>query len=250
MKAVILAAGKGTRMGQLTRDMPKPMIPVAGKPVIEHIIRHIMRAGVTEFVVVTRYLGEKIEDYLGDGAEIGARIEYVRQSERYGTGAALLMAREMAGSEPVIMTYGDIITPTHNYSGALATFREKNGSAVMTLNWMDDPWRGGAVHVDESGKVCKIVEKPAKGQVTSHWNSAGIFVFRPVIFEYLAHLTPSPRGEYELPDAMNRMIDDGLAIYPYYLTGAWQDVGTVQDIAVAERILREENAEEGSRPSR
>lgn len=240
MKAVILAAGKGTRMGDITKNIPKPMIEVAGKPVIEHIICGLMSAGITEFILITRYLTEKIEAYLGNGSAMGAKISYVPQSDRYGTGAALLEAKSLTGGGPVLMTYGDIITPPANYAGALSTFAEKNGEAVITLNWMDDPWAGGAVHVDDdSGKVAKIVEKPPKGKVISHWNSAGIFVFKSVIFHYLEKLQPSPRGEYELPDALNAMVRDGLSVYPYYLQGRWQDVGRPEDIPVAEDIIKQ-----------
>lgn len=227
-------------MGALTRDVPKPMIEVAGRPVIEHIIQRIARAGISEFVIVTRYLAEMIQQRLGDGSVLGVKIDYVRQSDRYGTGAALEEARSYAAAGPLMMVYGDIITPAANYLGAFRVFREFSPSSVMTLNWMDDPWAGGAVHVDGSGLVSAVVEKPPKGQVASHWNSAGIFVFEPVIFDYLARLRPSARGEYELPDALNAMIRDGLQIRPYYLQGEWRDVGTPDDIAAAERILRQE----------
>ncbi|OFX13966.1 MAG: hypothetical protein A2Z18_05750 [Armatimonadetes bacterium RBG_16_58_9] len=242
MKAVILAAGKGTRMGDLTRNTPKPLIEIAGKPMIEHVIGYIVESGVSEFVLTTRYLSDKVRGCLGDGARLGARIQYVEQSGRYGTGAALLEARDIVGYDPVMMTFADIMTPAANYAGALATFREKGGVAVTTLNWVDDPSRGGAVEIDEDGRVCGIVEKPPKGQAPSNWNSAGIFVFEPIIFQYLEAIKPSPRGEYELPDAMNAMIDDGLAIYPYYLKGAWIDVGRPEDIHRAEEMLRREAA--------
>ena len=247
MKAVILAAGKGTRMGALTSDIPKPMIQVAGKPVIEHIIRRILDSGIREFVVVTRYLGNKIEEYLRDGSKLGASIEYVEQSDKYGTGAALLEAREQVANEPVLMTFADIITPAFNYSGALKTFQDTGGAAVITLNWVDDPYAGGAVDVGEDGLVRRITEKPPKGRVLSHWNSSGIFVFDPVVFEYLARLAPSARGEYELPDAGSAMIDDGLAVHPYYLRGPWIDVGTPQDVTDAEKMLLEDGFDDPDR---
>lgn len=226
-------------MGDLAKDIPKPMIEVAGKPVIEHIIHGLMGAGVTEFILITRYLAEKIEAYLGDGSQTGARISYVLQSDRYGTGAALLEAKALVGDNPVLMTYGDIITPPINYAGALATFTERKCQAVAALQWTDDPWAGGAAHVSCSGTITGIVEKPPKGEIASHWICAGIFVFDPVIFRYLEDLQPSPRGEYELADALNAMINDGLSIYPHYHQGRWQDVGRPQDILAAEQILRD-----------
>lgn len=240
MRAVILAAGKGTRMGALTKEIPKPMIPVNGKPVVEHVMRRMMAGGVTDFVLVTKYLAEKVEDYFGDGSRFGMRIEYVEQIDRYGTGAAFLSARELARGEPVMMTYADVLTSTRTYSQAIRVFREKGGEGVITLNWVEDPCTGGAVVVDDAGKVTKVIEKPPRGEVPSNWNSAGILVFEPVVFDYLDRLVPSPRGEYELPDAVNAMLADGLSVYPSYLEGDWMDVGTVEAIAVAEKMLARE----------
>lgn len=242
MRAVILAAGKGTRLGALTQETPKPMIEVAGRPVIEHIMLRIMSAGIKDFVLITRYLSEKIENYLGDGSRYGASIKYVRQPDRhYGTGAALLAAKELAHDAPLIMTFGDVITSAENYSGAAGIFNDNECAGTITLNWVDDPYKGAAVMMDDTGKVTRIIEKPPKGSAPSNWNSAGIFVFKPIVFDYLENLTPSDRGEYELPQAMNRMVEDGLAIYPCYLQGIWRDVGTVEDIAITESILKQEN---------
>jgi len=240
VRAVILAAGKGTRMGALTRDIPKPMIRVLGKPVVEHIMRRMMAAGVTDFVLVTRYLADKIAGYFGDGGRLGARIEYVDQIDKYGTGAALLCAKELARGEPVMMTYADVITSSPTYAQAIRIFRKKGGAGVVTLNWVDDPCTGGAVLVDGDGRITRFIEKPPAGEVPSNWNCSGIFVFAPVIFGYLERLRPSWRGEYELADAMNAMIADGLALHPSYLKGDWLDVGSAAALEVAENMLRPE----------
>jgi dTDP-glucose pyrophosphorylase len=135
------------------------------------------------------------------------------------------------------MVFADVIVETHIYANAIRIFNETGGAGVVTLNWVDDPCHGGAVLVDEQNKITGVIEKPPKGQIPSNWNSAGIFVFAPVIFDYLERLTPSARGEYELPDAMNAMIADGLQLYPSYLDGQWLDVGTIEAVAVAERML-------------
>lgn len=249
MKAVILAAGKGTRLGELTKTIPKPMIPVNGKPVVEYVIRGIQRAGIDEFVLVTKHLSEKIEDYFGDGSRFGIRIQYAHQGEKYGTGAALESARELVGNEPVMMTFADVVMSGANYRGAMDTYlsalqsAEKSGEqigAVITLNEVSDPCTGADVKIDERGRVRRIVEKPPPGTSPTYMNSSGLFVFAPVIFRYLERLEPSNRGEYELPDAMNRMIEDGLSICPYYLQGFWKDVGRVEDIAAAAELLKTE----------
>ncbi len=240
MKAVILAAGKGTRLGDLARHTPKPMIEVAGRPVVEHVMRGILKAGIDDIVLVTKHLSEKIEDYFGDGSRFGMRVRYVRQGERYGTGAAFLCARELVDDGPVMMTFADVVVSSINYGGALDVYKDLRGAGVITLNEVPDPCTGADVQIDEEGKVARVVEKPEPGTAPTYLNSSGLFVFDPIIFDYLEVLEPSSRGEYELPDAMNRMIEDGLAIYPYYLRGFWKDVGRVQDIAIADELLRSE----------
>lgn len=237
MRAVVLAAGRGTRMGALTENTPKPMIPINGKPVVEYVMRRMMAGGVTDFVLVTKYLAHKIVEYFGDGDDLGARVEYVEQTDKYGTGAALLAARELARNEPVMMVFADVIVETQVYARAIRIFKETNGAGVVTLNWVDDPCHGGAVIVDDHHRITGVIEKPPKGQIPSNWNSAGIFVFQPIVFDYLQRLSPSARGEYELPDAMNAMIADGLQLYPSYLEGQWLDVGTIEAVAVAEKML-------------
>jgi len=228
-------------MGALTQDIPKAMIPLLGAPAVEHVLRRLVMAGISEFVIVTRYLAERIESYLGDGSRLNASIRYVRQSDKYGTGQALLETREAVGDQTLMMTYGDILTPACNYSGALAVFDQTGTDAVVTLNEVPDPCRGGAVQVGEDGRVTGIIEKPPAGVVPSHWNSSGILVFKPIIFDYLERIGLSPRGELELPDAVNLMIADGLRVQPYYLRGPWIDVGRPEDIPEAERMLNEDS---------
>jgi UDP-N-acetylglucosamine diphosphorylase / glucose-1-phosphate thymidylyltransferase / UDP-N-acetylgalactosamine diphosphorylase / glucosamine-1-phosphate N-acetyltransferase / galactosamine-1-phosphate N-acetyltransferase len=238
LKAVILAAGVGKRLGELTRNTPKPMVPICGRPVLSFIIDRIMSAGVCDFVLVTKYLPERIVEYFGDGTSIGARISYAPQGDDYGTGAALLSAADCVAGEPVMMTYGDILTSASNYSSVLRLYNEGDCSGVVSLNWMDDPSAGGAVVLTDDECVERIVEKPRQGEAPSRWNNAGLFIFEPVMFDYLKKLKPSPRGEYELPDAINEMARDGYRFKTHKIDGAWQDVGTKEDLQKAEEILR------------
>lgn len=224
-------------MGAVTREIPKPMIEVRGKPVLEHIMLRMMAAGVSDFAIVTRYLGKKIRDYFGDGGRLGARISYVEQMENYGTGAGLLSAKSLAADAPLMMTFADVIVSSSTYARAMDVYADRRGAGVVTLNWVDDPHTGAAVVVRDDETIERIVEKPPKGGRVSSWNSSGVFVFDPVIFDYLERLTPSWRGEYELADAMNAMIEDGMALYPSYLEGDWLDVGSVEAIQKAASIL-------------
>jgi len=240
LKAVILAAGRGTRLGELTNNIPKPMLEVLGKPMIEHVIERVRSTGIHNLVIVTRYLAEMIESHLGDGSRFGVSIEYVRQSERYGNGAALLETKEVVGVSPVLVTFADVVVSRECYPDVVSIYENRNCSGVITLNWMDDPYRGAAVELNDDGMVLRVVEKPPKGQVSSRWNSSGLFMFDHIIFEYLEHLTPSARGEYEIADAMNAMLADGLLIHPYCINGFWKDVGRPEDIPIAEYLLRVE----------
>lgn len=238
MKAVVLAAGRGTRMGELTRHLPKPMISVLGRPVLEHVLRRMVAAGLTDFILVVKHLAHAIKDYFGDGSRLGASISYVDQMDRYGTGAAYLSARALVGDNPSMLTFADVITSTATYSEAIRVFAESDGAGVVTVNRVDDPHTGAAVVIGNDGRIERVIEKPPKGKSPSNWNSSGIFIFAPVVFDYLEKLTPSWRNEYELADAQNLMIADGLAFYPsYLLEGDWLDVGSPAAVAVAEKLL-------------
>jgi UDP-N-acetylglucosamine diphosphorylase / glucose-1-phosphate thymidylyltransferase / UDP-N-acetylgalactosamine diphosphorylase / glucosamine-1-phosphate N-acetyltransferase / galactosamine-1-phosphate N-acetyltransferase len=233
-KAIILAAGKGTRMGDLTQDLPKPMLPLAGKPMIEHILDRLKAAGISDVFIVTGYRAETIEDHLRG---YSLRIQFARQKLINGTGSAALLGREFAGSDPFLLTFGDIICEPGDYVGlANMLERDPEAAAVLGVKWVDDPWQGAAVY-ENDGVVNRIIEKPPRGTSTTQWNSAGLYSFRPVVFNYLSALRPSARGEYELTSAIAGMIKDGRRLLRYGVTGEWRDVGRPEDLAIAEDIV-------------
>lgn len=245
VKAIILAAGKGTRLKELTKDTPKPMIEVAGKPVCEHVMRRVQRAGIDDFVLVTKYLSHKVRDYFGDGSRFGMHVEYVEQGDDYGTGAAFLCARELAGGKPTLMTFSDVVMSTCNYDGALSVYMDRRGGGVITVNPIPDPCKGADVELNVEHTVARINEKPPAGTKTEYLNSSGLFVFDPILFDYLEKVEPSPRGEYEMPDAMNAMAADGIQIFAYYLQGYWKDVGTIEDLKIATELIEGEELSDG-----
>jgi len=241
MKAVILAAGRGTRMRHLTDDRPKPMIDIGKQRILEKIIDSIHRAGIGRFVVVTGYHANLIEDHFGDGRAFGIQITYVRQPVLDGTGGALRVAQEAAGGEPFLLTFGDIITTPSNYPAILDHYRHTAYDALLGVNAMDDPCQGAAVYIDEkSQRVRKIIEKPPKGTSTTPWNNSGLFVFSPCVFEYVHRIPLSPRGEYELTDAIRLMIEDGRAVGALPLKGFWGDLATPEDVEQLRRLIEED----------
>ncbi len=163
MKAVILAAGKGTRMLELTRDRPKPLLEVGKSRIVEQVLLSIKVAGIREFIIVTGYCANLIEEYFADGRSLGVDITYLRQEQIDGTGSALDMARDAAAGEPFFMCYADIITEVSNYPRIIEAFRDKPCSALVSLKWVDDPHRGAAVVLGEDDRIQRIVEKPPPG---------------------------------------------------------------------------------------
>ena len=237
MLAVILAAGRGTRMGALTEHTPKPLLRMQGRPIIDHIVIGLRTAGVEAAIVITGYRGEQIEAHLGDGSQFGLRCTFRRQERPEGTAKALLLAADVAAHQPFVLSWGDIVIEPQNYAALTSEFARRPCDALLMVNEIDDPWRGAAVYVDAEWRVVQLIEKPPRGTSQTRWNNAGIFVFTPLIFTYAERLQPSPRGEYELPQAIAAMIRDGRTVRACAVRGFWSDVGTPEDLAVAEHAF-------------
>jgi len=219
-KSVVLAAGKGTRMRELTDEIPKPMVPVKGIPILESIVRGLVANGVERILLIVGYRKEVIMDHFGDGAGFGCAIEYVEQVVQDGTGKVVELARDFAGDDPFVLSYGDILVPPEAYA-PLIDFTGVRGK--LTVRVSEDVRKGGAVFI-EDGRVTDLIEKPKEGEPTSPYYNAGIYTFGPDIFDYTARLETSPRGEYELTDAIRAQVKDGLLFAAVELTGEWADV--------------------------
>lgn len=221
-KAVLLAAGKGTRMRELTNELPKPMIPVRGKPILLHIVEGLRAAGVTHIQIVVGWRAEVVTEFFGDGAKFGVAVEYVTQVVQDGTGRVVELAKEFAGADPFILSYGDILIDPSNYARLAAL-----GDAEALVSVKHNPGevsKGGAVFVNERFELTDLREKPQPGEPTSPWYNAGVYSFRPSIFEFTAKLEKSPRGEYELTDAVRALAQSGHRVPALELTGDWADV--------------------------
>ncbi|MDX2180044.1 MAG: nucleotidyltransferase family protein [Bryobacteraceae bacterium] len=226
-KALILAAGRGTRMGSLTVDLPKPMLPLKGRPILDHLIERMTAAGLREFGVVIGYRAEAVERHFAGRAE----ISFFRQETIDGTARAALLGREWVGGEAFLFTFGDILTESRDYR-AMIDLLDLGYDAVAAVREVDDPWAGAAVY-EAGGVVARIVEKPPKGTSATRWGSAGVYCFRADVFEELARVPLSTRGEYELTSAVEALVAKGrVAIHP--LTGVWRDIGRPEDWEAAQ----------------
>lgn len=236
MKAVVLAAGKGTRMKELTSELPKPMLRVQGRPILEHIVLGLKSAGVREIFIVTGYRAEVVESYFGEGAKWDLRIEYGRQLVQDGTGKAPELAREFVGASPFILTYGDILVRPDTYARMIRRYNEDYYSGVVTVTGGEDVTKGGVVLFDENFCLKQLIEKPSAEQLEQlrrdgwlksgepAWYNAGIYIFRPSLFEFTAKLQKSPRGEYELTDAIAGLIQSRHPLAGLRIEGRWVDV--------------------------
>jgi dTDP-glucose pyrophosphorylase len=221
-KAVVLAAGRGTRMRELTAEVPKPMIEVRGKPVLQHIIEGLRDAGIGELLVVVGYRADAVRNFFGDGSGDNGAIQYATQTVQDGTGRVVELSRDFVGDRPFVLSYGDILVDPVNYN-RVADLPD-NVEAIITVIRGEDVSKGGAVFLNERMELLDLREKSQRDEPTSPWYNAGLYAFRPSIFEFTAKLQPSPRGEYELTDAIRDLAQSGKKVQAVELIGEWADV--------------------------
>jgi dTDP-glucose pyrophosphorylase len=227
-KAVILAAGRGTRMGDLTRTMPKPMVKVCGKPVLSYILEGLRDAGVREIIIVVGYRKEVVMDHFGDGSALGLKIVYTEQITQDGTGKVVELAKEFCGPDFFILSYGDILVDPSSYH--LLT-HPGDADLILTVRHTDDASKGGAVYLNEKFEVIELREKQQPGEASTPWYNAGVYTFKSTIFSYIARLEKSPRGEYELTDAVSAMAREGKKVKAVEIEGNWADVGDPETLS-------------------
>jgi dTDP-glucose pyrophosphorylase len=231
-------------MRELTDALPKPMLKVQGRPILEHILEGLKSSGICEIFIVTGHRADVVENYFGSGERFGLRIAYGRQVVQDGTGKAPELARAFVDSDAFLLTYGDILVPPETYAQMSRRFREGSFSGVVTVTGGEDVTKGGLNLFDEQFCLTRIVEKPSQAEVAqlqkegllkSVWYNAGIYIFRPTLFEFTAKLEKSPRGEYELTDAVNRMAQAGHKLAGLQIPGRWVDVRDPEVLAALEQ---------------
>ena len=229
MKAFILAAGLGTRLRSLGLDLPKVMVPVGGKPLLEHHLELFKRQGIHELIINLHYLPEKITDYFGDGSKFGVKVTYSREPELLGTaGAVKKMERELLDGTFVVF-YGDNLVRVE-FAPLIEFHRARQAVATVVLFASNEPWTGGVVETDSNGRVLRFVEKPDPKQVSTNLISAGIFVIEPSVLEMI------PAGQfYDFgKDVFPKLLAEGRPVYAMKPEAYIRDVGTPERLAKAQ----------------
>ena len=221
-KAVVLAAGRGTRMRELTAEVPKPMIEVRGKPVLQHIIEGLRGARIDQLLLIIGYRADALRDFFGDGSRYNVAIKYTTQTVQDGTGRVVDLGHDFVSNRPFILAYGDILVDSANYKRVVDL--PDDVEAFLTVTRGEDVTKGGAVFLNEEMDLVDLREKPKPGEPTSPWYNAGLYAFRPSVFDFTVKLKPSPRGEYELTDAIRDLAQSGKKVKALELTGEWADV--------------------------
>jgi UDP-N-acetylglucosamine diphosphorylase / glucose-1-phosphate thymidylyltransferase / UDP-N-acetylgalactosamine diphosphorylase / glucosamine-1-phosphate N-acetyltransferase / galactosamine-1-phosphate N-acetyltransferase len=210
---------------------------VQGRPILEHILAGLRdAAGIREFFIVTGHRAEVVEEHFGDGSKLGVSVRYGRQVVQDGTGKAPELAKEFVGNDPFLLTYGDILVKPETYAQMVARFGEGRFDGVVTVTGSQDVTQGGLFFFDDAFCLNHLVEKPSMVQVDQlraegrlkpgapAWYNAGIYVFRPSVYGFTERLEKSPRGEYELTDALSAMIVAGEKLAGLEIAGRWVDV--------------------------
>jgi len=231
MKAVILAAGEGTRMRPLTANLPKPLLPVAGKPFLRHTLEAVRSAGIREVAILVGWQGHRIRESFGRGEDLGLTIDYEEQTERLGTAHAVGCLRSHVDG-PFLSINGDVVVSGEALRELLA-FHRKVGGTVMALAEVPDPRPFGVVEM-KGDLVVSLEEKPREPR--SNLINAGIYVFETAIFDLIDRTPKSPRGEYEITDTIRTMIARG-EVHGFRLPGEWLDVGRPWDLLRANAAI-------------
>jgi glucose-1-phosphate thymidylyltransferase len=240
MRGLILSGGKGTRLRPLTHTSAKQLVPVANKPVLFYGIEAMAAAGIEEVgIIIAPETGAEIREAAGDGSAFGISIDYIEQDEPLGLAHALLTAEPFLGDSPFVMYLGDNLL-RDGIVDLVATFRSDQPDALILLTPVPDPEHYGVAELND-GRVAKLVEKPKQPQ--TDLALVGVYMFTPAIFDAARAIEPSWRGELEITDAIQTLVDRGMRVDPHIVHGWWKDTGQVQDMLEANQLILDDLSE-------
>jgi len=235
MKGLILSGGHGTRLRPLTHTGPKQLIPIANKPVLFYAIEDLKEAGVTEIgLILGTNMPEKVKEAVGDGSQFGVKITYIMQGEPKGLAHAVAVAHDFVGDESFIMYLGDNILKS-GIKEFVEGFEDSDYQARILLQQVDNPRQFGVAELDGNGHVINLVEKPEHPK--SDLALVGIYLFKPSIFKAISRIKPSWRGELEITDAIQELLNSKLKVDSHIVKGWWKDTGKPEDVLDANHLI-------------
>ncbi|MCO8267470.1 glucose-1-phosphate thymidylyltransferase [Haloferax sp. AB510] len=240
MKGVLLSGGTGSRLRPITHTGPKQLVPVANKPVLEYAVEDLKEAGITEIGVILGHKGrEEIQDLLGDGSDYGVEITYIVQGNPLGLAHAAGCAKDFVGDDDFVMYLGDNILK-EGVVDLVESFESGDFGAGIALQEVESPQQFGIADVDDQGNVTQLIEKP--DEPPTNLALIGMYVFSPAVFDAIEQLEPSWRGELEITDAIQSLLEDGYAIDSHVVEGWWKDTGKPEDILEANQLVLEDKS--------
>ncbi|MDX1620977.1 MAG: glucose-1-phosphate thymidylyltransferase, partial [Nitriliruptorales bacterium] len=234
MRALVLAGGEGTRLRPITYTSAKQLVPVANKPILYYGLEQIRDAGITEVGIIVGDTEDEIRAAIGDGSRLGIEATYIPQPEPLGLAHALLCGEEFLGDEDFVMFLGDNLIEGGIHD-LVQDFERVHPDAQLLLKTVSDPSRFGVAVLDAEGRIERLVEKPA--DPPSDLALIGVYLFTPAIFDAARSIEPSDRGELEITDAIQHLIDDGHTVRASQVHGWWLDTGKKDELLEANRIV-------------
>ena len=236
MKALVLSGGKGTRLRPITHTSAKQLIPIANKPILFYGLEAIARAGIKEVGIVVGDTQAEIRQAVGDGSAFGFEVTYIPQEAPLGLAHAVKISKKYLGDSPFLMFLGDNLLK-EGLEDLVADFQAKKPSAQILVAKVPNPSAFGVVELDGGGKVLRLVEKPRKPK--SDLALVGVYLFSPAVFKAIDRIKPSARGELEITDAIQALVDDGQKVLIKHISGWWKDTGKLHDLLEANRLIHD-----------